>query len=70
MKTFKGKITVLKRYMLLVTSPFKIEATNWADALVELFSRAGKNGVIMNFSVTNVTLKTQRSTWLKEEYSK
>lgn len=70
MKTFKGKISIQRPNMLLVNSPFKIDAIGWAEALVQLFRDNSQRGAIMGFSITDVTLKKARTKFLKEEYNK
>lgn len=70
MKTFKGRISVQRPNMLLINAPFEIQAVGWAEALVELFRREMKRGEIVTFSITDVQLKKNRASWLKQEYNK
>lgn len=70
MRKYKGKISIQRQNMLLVNSPFVIEAIGLPEALIEMFRREGKRGAIMGFSITDVTMKKTRDKWLKEEYNK
>ncbi len=70
MKTFKGRISIQRRDMIQVNSPFKIEAIGLPEALLELFRREGQRGAIMGFSITDINLKKARAKFLKEEYNK
>ena len=70
MRKYKGKISIQRPNMLLVNSPFVIEAIGLPEALIEMFRLHVKRGAIMGFSITDVTMKKSRDKWLKEEYNK